>query len=102
MSSAVAPAIVMSDPAHSPSTARNRIPSNGRSMPDGRAGAGGGTAVASWIVGARGGGGAGRVLRGWGGGGGGWGAAYQRVCDEPAMNVFFWLNHCASITRAIG
>src|SRR3954453_24082399 len=51
MSSAVAPAIVMSDPAHSPSTARNRIPSNGRSMPDGRAGAAGGTSVTSWMVG---------------------------------------------------
>src|SRR3954471_19721400 len=51
MSSAVAPAIVMSDPAQSPSTARNRIPSNGSSMPDGRAGAAGGTSVTSWIVG---------------------------------------------------
>jgi hypothetical protein len=51
MSSAVAPAIVVSDPRHSPITARNRIPSNGRSMPDGRAGAAGGTSLTSWIVG---------------------------------------------------
>src|SRR4051812_30689058 len=50
MSSAVAPAIVISEPAQSPSTARKRIPSNGRSMPDGRAGAAGGTSFTSWIV----------------------------------------------------
>src|SRR3954465_3454495 len=94
MSSAVAPAIVISDPAHSPSTARNRIPSNGRSMPDGRAGAAGGTSVTSWI-----GGGAGAVRGGISGGGAG---GHQRGGDEPAMNVFFWLNHWASITRATG
>src|SRR3954452_10341830 len=37
MSSAVAPAIVSSDPMHRPMTARNRIGSNGSSIPDGRA-----------------------------------------------------------------
>src|ERR687886_302941 len=86
MSSGVARAFVVSEPMHRPMTARNRIPSNGRSMPDGRAGAAGGTSVTSWIVG-------GTVVRS---------AMDQRVCDLPAMNVFFWLNHCASSTRAIG
>src|ERR687886_2919529 len=51
MSSGVARAFVVSEPMHRPMTARNRIPSNGRSMPDGRGGAAGGTSVTSWIVG---------------------------------------------------
>src|SRR4051812_12461710 len=51
MSSAVAPAIVKSEPMHSPITARNRIGSNGSSMPVGRAGVAGGTSLTSWIGG---------------------------------------------------
>src|SRR3954447_246015 len=51
MSSAVASAIVSSEPTHSPITARNRIGSNGSSMPVGRAGVAGGTSVTSWMVG---------------------------------------------------
>src|SRR3954466_3294583 len=51
MSSAVASAIVNSEPTHSPITAKNRIGSNGSSMPVGRAGVPGGTSVTSWMVG---------------------------------------------------
>src|SRR6185312_15785994 len=50
MSSAVASAIVSSDPMHSPITARNRIGSNGSSIPGARGAADAGS-VTSWIAG---------------------------------------------------
>src|SRR4051812_17179022 len=49
MSSAVAPAIVMSEPAQIPATASSRIGSNGSIMPCGAAGAAGGASLTSWI-----------------------------------------------------
>src|SRR5919107_2622967 len=49
MSSAVAPAIVASEAAHSPSTASSRIGSNGSSMLAGRAGAAVGGSWTSWM-----------------------------------------------------
>src|SRR4051812_13547350 len=51
MSSAVAPAIVSSEPMHRPMTARKRIGSNGSIIPLGRGGAAGGTSLTSWIGG---------------------------------------------------
>src|SRR6185312_16506543 len=50
MSSAVASAIVSSDPMHSPITARNRIGSNGSSIPGARGAADAGS-VTSWTAG---------------------------------------------------
>src|SRR3954447_11819469 len=70
MSSAVASAMVSSDPMHSPMTARKRIGSNGSSIPDGRAAGVACGSVTLSIVGVRGrGGGISAGVRLAGGGG---------------------------------